>query len=139
VSVRVVGVALLREVDGVEHLLTARRIEPEHLAGGWELPGGKVDPGETEIEALHREVHEELGVAVVLTGTIAGPLDGLWPLGEDYELRVFTARLADPAAEPRPLEQHDALAWVPLAEWDQVEWLDGDRGPVAAVAELHAS
>ncbi len=58
----VVGAAIVR--DG--RLLAARRTEPPGLAGGWELPGGKVEPGETDREALLREIREELGVDVVL-------------------------------------------------------------------------
>ena len=59
-------------------LLAARRVAPAALAGGWELPGGKVDPGETDEEALVRELHEELGVSVQLVERVPGE----WPLGD---------------------------------------------------------
>ena len=55
--VRVVGAALVR--DG--RVLAARRIRP---AGGWEFPGGKVEPGETPAAGIERECREELGVVV---------------------------------------------------------------------------
>ncbi|MET9965659.1 NUDIX domain-containing protein, partial [Streptomyces sp. NPDC006356] len=54
----VVGAALL--AGG--RLLAARRSAPEELAGRWELPGGKVEPGEAPEAALVRELREELGV-----------------------------------------------------------------------------
>ncbi len=56
----VVAGALVK--DG--RLLLARRLDGDPLAGSWELPGGKVEPGETPDEALAREWREELGVRV---------------------------------------------------------------------------
>ena len=46
------------------HVLVAQRVRPPELAGRWELPGGKVAPGETERDALARELAEELGLTV---------------------------------------------------------------------------
>ncbi|MFY2859983.1 NUDIX domain-containing protein, partial [Mycobacterium sp. THU-M104] len=44
-------------------VLVAQRVRPPELAGRWELPGGKVAAGESERDALARELAEELGVA----------------------------------------------------------------------------
>lgn len=133
--IAVVGVALVREgAHGVE-LLAARRIEPPALAGGWELPGGKVEPGETDEDTAHREIDEELGVAITLERLVDGPVHGAWPLGDRHRMVVFVGRVVGDA-EPLPLEQHDALEWVPLADWQRVTWLEGDLAPVQAVAEL---
>ena len=55
----VVAVALI-DVDG--RVLIAQRPEGKKMAGLWEFPGGKVDPGETPEAALIREVKEELGI-----------------------------------------------------------------------------
>ena len=54
----VVAAAIVR--DG--RVLAARRTQPANVAGRWELPGGKVDPGETPEQALVRELREELGI-----------------------------------------------------------------------------
>ncbi|WP_433338850.1 (deoxy)nucleoside triphosphate pyrophosphohydrolase [Spirillospora sp. CA-294931] len=111
----VVGAAII--VGG--RLLAAQRAEPPELAGGWEFPGGKVDPGESDQDALVRECHEELGVKVVLGRQVGGD----WPLGGESVLRVWTAELVE--GEPRALE-HLALRWLGPDELDDVEWLPGD-------------
>ncbi|MFI6659033.1 (deoxy)nucleoside triphosphate pyrophosphohydrolase [Streptomyces sp. NPDC050523] len=123
----VVGAALFD--DG--RLLAARRSAPAELAGRWELPGGKVEPGESPEAALVRELREELGVDCETVERIPGE----WPLRSPYVLQVWTARLRPGSAGPRPLQDHDELRWLAPDEiWD-VDWLDQD---VAAVRELSA-
>lgn len=57
-----VAVGVVRDAEG--RVLLSRRPERAHLGGLWEFPGGKVEPGETVLQALCRELHEELGVDV---------------------------------------------------------------------------
>ncbi len=117
----VVGGAVLDQ----GRLLAARRSAPPELAGRWELPGGKVEPGETPEQALVRELREELGVDVEPLERIPGE----WPLRPPYVLHVWTAGLI--AGEPRPLQDHDELRWLAPAEVHDVPWLDQDRPAVA--------
>ncbi len=124
-TVRVVGAAIL---DG-NRLLAARRLEPPDLAGGWELPGGKVDPGETDEQALVRECHEELGVGIRLLERIGGD----WPMGSTAILRVWTAEVVN--GTPKPLEDHSELRWLEPSQWYDVEWLAADLPVVRAVLE----
>lgn len=121
-DVIVVGAAI---VSG-GRLLAAQRSEPPELAGWWEFPGGKVEPGEAELDALVRECKEELGVEVAITGRIAGD----WPLKPGYVLRVWTAVIV--AGDPQPLEDHSALRWLAADELYDVPWLPADL-PVVAV------
>ncbi|GAB2812845.1 (deoxy)nucleoside triphosphate pyrophosphohydrolase [Actinocorallia aurea] len=121
----VVGAAIIEN----GRLLAAQRAAPSSLAGGWELPGGKVDPGESDEAALVRECREELAVTVKLVARIGGD----WPIGAAGVLRVWTARLI--AGRPVALE-HSALRWLAPDELDDVAWLPGDLPVVDAVRPL---
>jgi len=105
----------------VEHgrLLATRRTAPSDLAGGWELPGGKVDPGETPEVALVREVHEELGCTVQV-----GPrVPGAESLRPGLALHAYECWLVDGEVVPR---EHDAVRWLASEDLDDVPWLPGD-------------
>ena len=131
----VVAVALVDDLVRPTRLLAARRTEPPALAGGWELPGGKVDPGEDEVAAVHREVAEELGVQVALGDRLEGPLErGRWPLGERYAMTVWWAVVT--RGEPAPVEDHDALRWLGVDALYAVPWLPADVPVVDAVARV---
>ena len=129
----VVGAAIVDDLDHPTRLLSARRTEPPALAGGWELAGGKVDPGETSEQALHRELVEELGVTVRLGEVLPGPLGGSrWPLGESYAMTVWWAVVE--SGEPAPLEEHDALRWLGPADLYDVPWLPADLPIIDVIA-----
>ncbi|MBO0608204.1 (deoxy)nucleoside triphosphate pyrophosphohydrolase [Myceligenerans salitolerans] len=127
----VVAAALVDDLDRPARLLAARRTRPEALAGRWEFPGGKVDPGESPPEALHRELREELGVAVRLGREVVGPDDGCWPLTDRYRMRLWLGRITE--GRPEPLEDHDVLRWLTRAELGDVDWIEGDLPIVAAL------
>jgi 8-oxo-dGTP diphosphatase len=121
----VVGAALLD--DG--RLLAARRSAPPELAGRWELPGGKVEPGETPQAALVRELREELGVETEPLERVPGE----WPLRDPYVLHVWTARLLPGSPAPKPLQDHDGLRWLTPADLWTVEWLTQDAPAVQEI------
>jgi 8-oxo-dGTP diphosphatase len=108
----VVGVALIRE----RRVLAARRAG---TSGGWEFPGGKVEPGETDRQAAARELREELGVEA----EIGTPL-GEHQMGERYLLRVYTGRIT--AGEP-VCHEHAELRWLAEGALYDVAWLNADR------------
>jgi 8-oxo-dGTP diphosphatase len=108
-------------------VLAARRSAPTLVAGGWEFPGGKVEPGESPQDALARECVEELGVRV-------GVGAELGVAGDHIELHLFACALID--GEPVPLEDHDELRWLGGAELDEVGWLPIDRALLDAVRPL---
>jgi 8-oxo-dGTP diphosphatase len=122
----VVATALVR--DG--RVLAAQRTRPAELAGRWELPGGRVEPGESEPDAVVRECREELGTEVRTTGRLGTDLP--IPAGV---LRVHAAVLDGGAPEPRALE-HAALRWVGPDELGAVEWVDADRAVLDDLRDL---
>jgi 8-oxo-dGTP diphosphatase len=126
-----VVVAAAIERDG--RYLAARRTKPDWAAGRWEFPGGKVEPGESEGDALVREIREELGVEIAVGARVPGE----WPLHDDLVLHLYVATLTD--GEPQPLDHHDELRWLAPADFGDVEWLESDVDAVRAVAREVAS
>jgi 8-oxo-dGTP diphosphatase len=132
---QIVGAAILDSLSEPSKILVARRTAPDSLAGLWEFPGGKVEPGERCEDALLREIREELGVDVELGTEVSGPLVQGWQLNGAAAMRVWHARIFD--GEPRPLEDHDELRWVPLqyAELAALPWIPADLPIIMAVLE----
>jgi 8-oxo-dGTP diphosphatase len=121
----VVGGAVVRH----GRVLATRRTRPAEAAGRWEFPGGKVEPGEEPEAALVRELREELGVEVSVTGRLGGEQ----PVTDRYRLRVLLAEVV--GGEPVPHE-HDALRWLGPEELDAVPWLGPDLPFLAELREI---
>ncbi len=115
--VRVVAGAVI--VGGT--VLLARRKSVGPTAGRWELPGGKLEPGETDRQALARELQEELGVRTRVWGRI-GPVIEVEP---GVQLRCYRAEMAQD--DPIRLVDHDEYRWVGSDELTALDLLDADR------------
>ncbi|WP_236826004.1 MULTISPECIES: (deoxy)nucleoside triphosphate pyrophosphohydrolase [unclassified Blastococcus] len=129
--VQVVGAAL---VEGDRVLVAQRSGGP--FDGCWEFPGGKVDPGETDLAALVRECAEELGVTVAPRSFLGEvPLDGVVAGGAPgaSTMRVWEARIT----HGRPVaREHAELRWVGAADLDALDWIPADRPLLPAVRLL---
>ncbi|WP_211191713.1 (deoxy)nucleoside triphosphate pyrophosphohydrolase [Actinoplanes sp. TBRC 11911] len=129
VQSRKVIVAAVIITDG--RVLACERASPPEVAGRWEFPGGKVEAGETDQQALARECFEELGVRVAV-GERVGPDV---PLAHGRAvLRVYAVRLLE-GDVPQALE-HSAMRWLSADELDSVPWLPADKPIVAELPAL---
>ena len=127
----VVGAAIL-DGDPPRRVLVAERAEPRALAGFWEFPGGKVEPGETETAALVRECLEELDLRIAVGDRLGGDLvlDGA---RGPWVLKVWTARVVSGTLR---LVDHSAARWLTVAELDDVRWIEADAPLVACLRDL---
>ncbi|GAB3284496.1 hypothetical protein GCM10027563_16390 [Parasphingorhabdus pacifica] len=122
----VVGAAIVRKGQ----LLAQQRHFPAADAGRWELPGGRVDPGETEADAVVRECREELDVDVEPAHRIGTDV----PLNNGMLLRIHAAELADSSAYPKAVE-HRAVRWIDGPDLTGLNWLDADRVLVHSIRD----
>jgi mutator protein MutT len=99
-----VTAAILRR-DGL--VLLARRPPGGRLAGYWEFPGGKIEPGETPEACLARELSEELGIEVAVGAFLAGHVHE-----EDGGAIELLAYEVEHLAGELQAHEHDAIAWV---------------------------
>jgi len=128
---RVVAAALF---DSQGRVLIAERPAGKHLAGWWEFPGGKVAAGESDAQALARELREELGIE-------ARPDQQIMALTHDYpdrtiELVLWRATLED--GVPRGLDGQQ-IKWVDCEALASERLLDADRPFIAALQLLSSA
>ena len=116
--------------DARGRILLARRTEGRDLAGLWEFPGGKREPGETSEAALARELHEELGIDVDI-GAALIRVPHRYP---HKRLQLDVRRIAAWRGTPKGHEGQ-ALAWVPRHKLASYDMPSADRPVVAALLQ----
>ena len=116
--------------DARGRVLLARRTEGRDLAGLWEFPGGKVDPGETPSQALARELQEELGI----DADIGGELIRVPQQMPHKRIVLDVRRVPVHRGKARGLDAQ-ALAWVPLDKLSRYAMPPADRPVVAALLQ----
>ncbi|MGH8155971.1 MAG: 8-oxo-dGTP diphosphatase MutT, partial [Rhodanobacteraceae bacterium] len=114
--------------DACGRVLLMQRLPGKHLAGLWEFPGGKLEPGETIEQALVRELREELGVEV-LASTPLISIPWCYP---EKSVRLHALRVTAWTGEPRAREGHP-LRWLAVQEMDVAAMPPADVPIVAAL------
>ena len=129
-AVQVVAAALWNQLGEV---LIAERPAGKPLAGRWEFPGGKLDCGESELEALRRELREELGIEV----TAARPVMRLKAHQPALEVELSLWVVEAFSGTPRALDGQ-RLKWVAPAALAKEDILEADRPFVEALCTMRS-
>ena len=129
----VVAAAIVDSLSEPTMLLACSRAYPQELRGQVELPGGKVEDNEDPLEALTREIVEELGARLTI-GERVCPEDGQWwPILGGRVMGVWLAEVAPGLPAPRAGASHLEARWVPLADLSALPWIVTDLPIVEAV------
>ena len=111
-------------------MLLTQRLPGKHLAGRWEFPGGKIEPGESPEGALSRELAEEIGVAPEI-GALAGAVTHAYP---DFDLLMLLYHFTfDGEPESR---QVAACGWFTPGEITRLDMPPADAPLVERLPEL---
>jgi 8-oxo-dGTP diphosphatase len=122
------------EKDG--KVLSTQRSETMSLPLKWEFPGGKINDGERPEDCLSRELHEELGIAVVISESLAPTthqyatfIITLYP----FVCRITTGQII--------LHEHKAFTWLPPEKLHELDWAEADapviKSYLATIGSLH--
>lgn len=120
-TIRVVAAVIKATNDNGEKIIFATERGYGEFKGGWEFPGGKIEPGETPQQALCREIMEELDTKIQV-GDLIDTIEYDYPafhLSMDcFWCEVVSGDLV--------LKEHEAARWLTSDELDSVEWLPAD-------------
>lgn len=115
--INVVGAVIVN--DG--SILCAQRGPGGALAGAWEFPGGKIEPGETPREALIREIDEELGCTINVGDEITTTIHEY-----DFGVVSLTTFWCDLVSGTPTLTEHADVRWLGRHELDKLAWAPAD-------------
>jgi len=118
-TIAVVASVILRE----DKVLCVQRAEhaKEYISSKWEFPGGKVEQGEDRIQALKREVHEELQLGIQNIDFLT-TVEHTYP---DFHLVMHAYTCEIFSGEP-VLTEHADMRWLLVEELDQLDWAAAD-------------
>ncbi len=127
---KIVEVVAAIILDGAGRVLAVKCPEHKH-GGGWEFPGGKIEPGEAARDAVAREIREELGVQVEV-GKLLHTIEWDYPTFH-LSMQCFVCRIATGELQ---LREHTEARWLDAGSLDSVPWLPADVDVLPHVAIL---
>ena len=115
-------------------VLCARRAAHKDLSGFWEFPGGKIEPGESFVECLQRELKEELGIKTRVDKYL---------LSTEYQytdkrIRLFVYKVSWLSGHIRCVD-HDEIRWLPISELSDLNWAPADLPVIDFLKELNTT
>lgn len=130
-TVRVVAAVIQAVNDKNEPVIFATQRGYGEYKDGWEFPGGKIEPGETQQEALIREIKEELKITINV-GDLIDTIEYDYP---EFHLSMdcFLCEISD--GKP-VLTEHEAARWLTKEELYSVDWLPADVTVIDQIAKL---
>lgn len=108
--------------------LSAKRSAGKHLAGHWEFPGGKIEPGETPEQCLNRELKEEFTIESEIGEFVA---ESIFDYG-DKRIRLLAYKVKHISGEFQ-LVDHDEIRWLPIEDLDSLKWAPADLPIIEAL------
>ncbi|WP_111726837.1 (deoxy)nucleoside triphosphate pyrophosphohydrolase [Corynebacterium renale] len=122
--------AVFTRREPTTQVFAARRGPGQSMAGLWEFPGGKVEPGESEPQALARELAEELLITARVESHVV-TTEHAYDFGT-IRLSSYYCAIAEGAPT---MTEHDEVRWVDVDKLLQLEWAPADVPAVRAVME----
>ncbi len=130
-TIRVVAAIIKSVNENGKTIILATQRGYGDFKGGWEFPGGKIEPGETPQTAIRREIMEELGIKIAV-GKLIDTIEFDYPQFH-LSMDCFWCEITN---GDLVLKEHEAARWLTGEQLDHVDWLPADRTIIENIAAM---